>query len=124
MLRNLVAATIVAVGLAFGNLVQANAPGGHSHSHGGQNHGHSGNHAHHGHQHAHHFSRGHIFRGRGHHHWARSYYSARYRTTFYYDAILGDWYYWSARREAFYPMSYLETEPPTTDLGNLVPDGQ
>jgi hypothetical protein len=63
-----------------------------------------------------------IYRGRGHRHWAWSYFSPFYRTTFYWDPAVETYYYWCAPRGAFYPQSYLEVAPPTDDLGPLGDD--
>ena len=112
MFRKMVAVTVVAVGLAFGSEVQANGHKGQQHGNGGNHHGHVGHHAQK-------FSHGHFYKGNSHRHWSKSYFNSRYHTTFYFDTGFGTWYYWSARREAFYPISYIETEPPTTDLGPI-----
>jgi len=123
MFRTLAGLTVMTA-LAMGGPVEAAGPGGKKYHGPGM----SGHHdSHKGHKpgyykqyslrHGHKFSHGYYYEGRWHGHWRSIYYSNRYRTTLYFDEGFGTWYYWAARRNAFFPFSYIEIEPPTVDLG-------
>jgi hypothetical protein len=67
------------------------------------------------------FSHGYYFKGREHRHFRyRYWHHHRHHYMYYYPGTHG-WYYWSGKRNAYYPMSYASTVPPSgqMDTGDL-----
>jgi hypothetical protein len=52
-------------------------------------------------------SRGvHFYRGRNHNHWSRIYFDPRYRCKLYHDTDDGCYYYWCQPDDCYYPVDY------------------
>lgn len=61
------------------------------------------------------------YKGIGHRHWARKFYSARWRTWCWYDPCTLGWYYWCGPRGMYLPCRYLPVAAPTViDPGSEV----
>jgi hypothetical protein len=109
MFRNLLGLTAVVVGLAICGPAQAGKPSRHHHQS-----RHSNIHSN---RQAQHWNNLVIYKGRHHKHWSQTRYDRVYKTTFYFDPGHRSWFYWSGRRGAFLPISYIDNELPTNDLG-------
>ena len=109
MLRSVLVLTAVAVSLTVCGSAQAGKPGGPGHKS-----GHSNGHAHKQGQPKH---SGSFYKGKHHKHWSHTHYSGHYKTTFYFNSGDRLWYYWCAQRDGFLPITYIESDPPTNDLG-------
>ena len=59
--------------------------------------------------------RGHVYKGRDHHHWKYRSWSHRYHCRCYWDEGGSCWYYWCDSDDCYYPMSCADTYPPTAE---------
>jgi hypothetical protein len=67
------------------------------------------------------FGHGYYFKGREHRHFRYRYWHHHRHCYFYYYPGLRCWYYWSGKRNAYYPVGYSGVVPPNgeVDTGNL-----
>ena len=59
--------------------------------------------------------RGHVYKGRDHHHWKYRSWSHRYHCRCYWDEGGSCWYYWCDSDDCYYPMSCADSYPPTAE---------
>lgn len=57
----------------------------------------------------------HFYRGRHGHKWSRRYYWEKYHCHCYYSPEMGEWYYWCASDDCYYPTSNINTKPPVPE---------
>jgi hypothetical protein len=58
------------------------------------------------------FSKGVYYKGHHHKHWAKSYWSPKWKTRFFYCPSAVAWYYWYAPKACYYPVGYMNEAPP------------
>jgi hypothetical protein len=59
------------------------------------------------------FSGGYYYKG-AHHHWKKTIYNRKWKTTLYFDPSTRKWYYWYATGKTYYPIGYMSVAVPTT----------
>jgi hypothetical protein len=62
------------------------------------------------------------YKGHGHRHWGRRYFSPRWNCWVLSDPSTDGWYYWCGDRDYYLPVRYLTTCPPTQGTDELPPE--